>query len=308
MHPETLKQYELALTTGRSQDDLAIRVLAGPHHFHVSRALIKVARALAEYEGTASFDRGEEFVFPTSSRLPAESMVLTHEDEGGQTHVSLLIDVGDQIALFVMGLGNLLAVGSWVPGRSGVSLSRKISGSGSVQTIRSIMVQAFIISLMNEPRRVTICPAGGLDWTRQHRRQVKRLTGRAAMAYSLVSWQIGAGVKAKRNPGGNSDLKVALHWCRAHWRRAEAHHPRSEWVKPHLAARAGWHTWVQDCWKGHPDHGIKLQRHEPRMVGEQRQGVVAPMGVPSALKLNAMTAQQRHTLVEAGFAPTAAVQ
>lgn len=298
MHAETLRQYQLAVAKGHNSREVEA-IMLGPHHFHISAGIVSAVEAIGHHEFEKMEDKPS---FPASANLPASEMLMTIAAARGPSVVLLRQRAEDIVVISVNG-GVPYCMGSFYPGTRDMR-----DGSDGQCHAGSLAFVAFCLSLLNEPRRVTVSPAGGLDWTRQHRKLVQRLTGRAALAYSVVSWQVGAGVNARGNKGGDTDLKVALHWCRGHWRRADAHHPRSEWIRPHAGAKPGWFTWVRDCWKGHPDHGIKLQRHEPRMVGEKRERGGEVVSAPSAEKLAAMSAQQRHALVEAGFAPTATVQ
>lgn len=163
---------------------------------------------------------------------------------------------------------------------------------------------SFILALINEPRIVEASPASGLDWSRQHRKAVERVAGKAAMAFSVVSWKIGKHAKAIGNRLSEEGHPKALHWCRAHWRRAEEGQPKAEWVNIPRKGGWGWYCWAADCWKGHPDFGIKLQRHEPHFEGEPRSRYIGGDRVLDSTRFAAMGAAQRAALVEAGFAPS----
>lgn len=69
----------------------------------------------------------------------------------------------------------------------------------------------------------------------------------------------------------------------------------------------GWYCWAADCWKGHPNFGIKLQRHEPYFEGEPRSRYIGGESVLDATRFAAMGAAQRAALAEAGFAPSSAL-
>lgn len=168
---------------------------------------------------------------------------------------------------------------------------------------------AFILSLINTPRKVQIGPATGMDWTRQHRRAVERVTGSAAMAFSVVSWELGRKCAAIGNEITTEGHPKALHWCRAHWREARKGQPKAEWINVPAKGGWGWYCWVADCWKGHPDYGVKLQRHQPRMPGDKPgQALVTAQATPDKTRWEAMSAAHRAAMVEAGFAPTPSLQ
>ena len=303
MHPTTLNILE--------RDKNLLPLLVKSRHFHISAGIDKVAAAITMHE--ASRDTG--FTFPKMATLPAQDVWLTgdgfqpteklgHSAFGGLAYALSSAPDGSVRVTFYSAAGGSLYLGRFWPGVDKLDVP-SAEAFVELSSMHAMMRVSMILSLMNEPRRVTVARGGEMQWPRQHRRRLERLTGKPALAYSTVTWQVGAGVRAKGNPDGDTDLKVALHWCRAHWRRADEKHPRSEWIQPYFAKEAGWYTWVRDCWKGHPDHGIKLQRHEPKMIGERRKGAVVPEGVPNAVKLTAMSAQQRAMMVQAGFAPSA---
>jgi hypothetical protein len=186
----------------------------------------------------------------------------------------------------------------------------EIAGRRSVSAdLRHLMVFkcAVILSLINEPRRVITAEADGMDWTRQYRKAVQRTTGKAAQAYSKVRWEVGGEVRARIEAGADEAFKMPLHWCRAHWRKADAEMANAVWLASMLDRPAGYYLWVKDCWKGHPAYGLKLQDHEPRMIGERDAASCVERSVPSAAKLAAMSAQQRAMMVQAGFVPSGAL-
>lgn len=295
MHSSTLKQYRLAKSRGMLSTDVAA-LLTSPHQFHVSAGVVEAARTIGRHE----FAGDDEPRFPENSRLPAGQMVLSLQMDDGPVVVALRQRAADVVAI-VFAEGVPQCIGSYFPGRREARSAP--DGRGHEGSLAHI---AFCVSLLNEPRRVTANPVTGVRWSKEQRAKIRKITGRAALAYSVVSWEVGSGVRAKGGRKEDASLRVALHWCRGHWRRAESHHPKSVWVQPFVSEVAGWYTWVAGCWKGHPDFGIKLQKHEARMQGERRSS--PPADFSGNEKLQVMGAQQRRATAEAGFAPTSKLQ
>lgn len=55
------------------------------------------------------------------------------------------------------------------------------------------------------------------------------------------------------------EARMPLHFCRAHWRKAEEGWPTAERRPDH----DGWWTFIKSVWKGHPDFGVKLHKYVP---------------------------------------------
>jgi hypothetical protein len=314
MHPATLDCYHAAKMRGRTSRDWPVKIMEGPHHFEVSPGIVDAAEAIAKNE-RSRMEAGDPMHFPAGSRLPCDEMVfVTNADR--ETNVYLLWQAKDSVMVAWACPHCIVPIGSWTPGtaKGGLFAAAELShpvARAARQSLpdwlaeQGIWVLAITLSLMNEPRLVT---RSTVEHPRTSRRRIERLTGKPALAYTKVTWQVGAGVKAKRD-GSDEDggLRMPLHWCRAHWRKAEEDWAGATWVEPRMGAPKGWYIWVTDCWKGHPDHGIKLQDHAPRMIGERAVGTAQEQSVPSAAKWAAMSAQQRAMMAQAGFAPSAAV-
>lgn len=296
MHPETLRQYELVKRSSGPQE--VLDQLGGAHHFHASSEICAVAQAILRAE-VASAPVENPICFPAMGRPPAERMVLTMA-EPPHMPVLCLRQRGQEVVVTSVYAGRWYVVGSFFPGTSNFR-----EGSDGKQNYKLHFQIAMILSLINEPRIVEALPASGLDYSRQHRKAIERVTGKAAMAFSVVSWKIGKCAQAIGNRPSEDGHPKALHWCRAHWRRAEEGQPKAEWVNIPRKGGWGWYCWAADCWKGHPNFGIKLQRHEPHLDGEPRSRFVEGEQVLDATRFAAMGAAQRSALVEAGFAPSA---
>lgn len=306
MHPATLNRYQEALARGEPASGFGMQVLSGCHHFHIGRSVLSVARAMAVHEINASTKAGRAIVFPVISRLPASKLVLTCQGDEGRVTVCILEESDDgSVWAIACAPEGFQTIGGYLPGSDFHEIAGRVRGVAGV--VEALLITAMAMSLINEPRIVECSPAAGLDWTRQHRKRVQAVTGQAAMAFSTVRWKIGRRTQAIGNCLTEEGHPKALHWCRAHWRRAQEGQPKAEWVNIPRKGGWGWYCWAADCWKGHPNFGIKLQRHEPYFEGEPRSRYVGGESVLDATRFSAMAAAQRAALFEAGYAPSRAL-
>lgn len=330
MHPRTLTLYETAKRQYAEFGEksgvrkLWLQLIESARHFHISQGIFDVADHImweTFRRGTRADEGTMQAVLPIGARLPADPVVLTigHNVCGScLLYKEKTIDDGWACVLgFVKGgFMGFTPLGVTVPGGGfhdflpeGLWAEEKAVRAqlSYEQKICTLFKIAVCISLINEPRRVLTKPATGLDWTKQHRKSVERATGRAALAYSTVSWELGAAVRQRVTTGDDNTLKHPLHWCRGHWRKSAAGVENAQWITPSQGAPAGWYIWVRDYWKGHPSLGIKLQTHTPRCVGEKPAAPVQKFATLGTEKLAVMSAQQRALLVQSGFAPSATV-
>lgn len=143
-------------------------------------------------------------------------------------------------------------------------------GPASYRRAVSIITLDILFTLMAEPRVLT-----KLAPRRPYRRQAKRSLGRITTDWHRIEWTVGEEVI----PSEKRDRKLfrqPLHYCRAHWRRTHEGAPKAEVRRGH----DGHWCWVQGCFKGHPDYGVKLASYEPH---------VDPLGVSEPV-LAALTA------------------
>lgn len=323
MHPKTLEILEAMNRAGQDEKQPPFNVLTGPHHFHISRGINDAAFAIACDEMQHSLDQGEQFSTPINSNLPCESMVMTVHRENDDVEVYLLKAENDYIviclAVWYPGFPYACSVmiGAYVPGQGihkvpeaiqKTEFARQFMAAIDDDTLLgSISRIAFIVSLINEPTRVAKTEATAQEINRAHRKRVERITGKAAQAWTNVRWTVGERSAAKRSKGDEEWKGRALHWCRAHWRSCNPGDVGAQWVDRKSGGKSGWHKWIKDCWRGHPDFGIKLQRHKPAMPGEKRPGAQYPTAIVDQTRFKAMGAQQRASLAAAGFAPSAAL-
>lgn len=178
MRPETLKLFEERLGAGCSPKEHIMRILSGPHHFHLGPAELDAALAFARHE----VEGGGRIVFPVDALLPADPMVLTLEFAPSRCGVMVLYSEHDWIGAFSAHLTDHRVGGWFRPGRQEMRVD---DGNG-----RLVFEVAMVLSLINQPRLVTVEPASGREFSRAHRRAVQRVTGRPATAWSTVRWSI----------------------------------------------------------------------------------------------------------------------
>lgn len=330
MHPNTLAIYQKAKRQYAAYGEQSgvrkewLRLIEEARHIHLSQGIYDLAHQMTHeiFRRATPVDGKLQAKAPTGGRLPADSVVLT-------------VETNDYTSVFLLYKTDI-AQNAWCCVSAGVDndfvgftpLAGLIPGQGFLDWTADVLSAAenggraacsddqrhlicfkiaVCMSLVNEPRRVLTNPASGLNWSRQHRKAVECATGKAALAYTVVSWELGAAVRARITTGDDKTLKQPLHWCRGHWRRARQGMDRAEWISPTQGAPAGWYIWVQDYWKGHPSLGIKLQMHAPRRAGEKSAQSTNRIATPSAEKLAVMSAQQRALLVQSGIVPSATV-
>lgn len=294
MHPETEKCW-LAYN-GKSGAQMIAKGLLSPAQYEVDRKISEVALRVARHELTHPHRQGENFIWPESAKMPCDSMVLVvnHHDRAGHVHW-LQRDQGRVLVWSFEPSGKALCLGGFVPGTDRLFRNRHAIRDTWTELNNDcwLLFVAMILSLIVEHRRVDVAD---VDPNRQTRKRQEGLTGQPAAAWFRVSWTLGKAVRAK---GGNrkSDVtKVALHWCRAHWRICKPTARGATWH----ADRGGWYTWVKDCWRGHPDNGIRLHHYEPRFMDDLR-----PQGranAPHRSSLAALDAAKAEALLLAGFA------
>lgn len=269
MHPTTLALFERIRKHKLPRTHGSLKILAGPHHFHVSRSISEASVAITYHESSWSGGEDSLFVYPVSSRLPAQALVLTVDGEG---HALILRDIDGGVSVEAVFSGGVYPLVWFKPGTSESRMPIRglirEAPDCEVAASRLAAETSILISLINTPRKAIIRPAEGADWTKRHRSAVVRATGRAATAFQTVTWELGRRLGADGAPIDGKGHPKALHWCRAHWRAAAEGEPKAEWVDVPFRGGWGWYCWVADSWRGHPDYGIKLQRHEPRMPGD----------------------------------------
>lgn len=158
-----------------------------------------------------------------------------------------------------------LHLGSFTPGGSiclADELVRQLSNGELEKFYMIVSAMAFILSIINQPRMLRRDPLV----SRQQRRAAERSGISHSNCWHRVSWDISKETKDKVSQDP-SYRKVALHWRRGHFRRAEPHY--KEAIQRPDAIRKDeremWWQWIEGQWVGHPAFGIKKSIHAPKL-------------------------------------------
>ena len=303
MHPAVLKIYEGAWRRGAGADDPVIRAIAGARHFVVGEAFLKLACETVEREFKGGLDADEPVHVSDFGGLPWDGVLLVLEGADGDgsplvVHVGRLADSTAIYGVAVVRPGVRFPVSTIAPGAL-LCQSRYSINVDEIPAAGFGLQISALLSLINEPRIVEVRPGRA---SRRYTRRVRKLTGRPPMAWSDVSWTIGKRVASKHVPNGEAGSPRPLHWCRGHWRKADPGIANAQYIFLPRRSGWGWYTWVTDSWKGHPDFGIKLQRHVPRLEGEKPR-LPAGISLLPGTKWEAMNAAQQAALRTAGYGP-----
>lgn len=306
MHPATLSElvkYRASTQFDENRDEL-LSILSGPHHFHLTGSILdvvqKILDPMLEQITSDNLIKFTDFRSPESSVLPAKSMVLTLDWNPQNTLVVVLANAEDFGVVGCLIRNGVSRQGfCWVPGEHGVRAGTKPEQEEvNLWLANMCMLTQLAISLINEPNLSTCKSFAN---SRQVRRQIEGATKNADVGYSQVSWTVGK-PRIVQDNGMQTEIRMPLHWCRGHWRKEDHQTPKAQWVTP-MYRPAGWYVWVKDCWKGHPDFGIRLQHHNPLIAGERaKSGGMIPSRGPSVERLAVMTEQARFAMLHAGFA------
>ena len=309
MHPETLHQYEMMKAHGDGHPWL-MRILAGPHHLHVPASINRLAYEISKNEASAN-PGGLCAGVPTTGVPLSAALVLTVDEEDTRVNCFVLTIQSGGVIVRLLADGRAFPVGAYMLSNGALhnhSLREEtefvragVNSLSEEQRGLIILRTATILSLVNQPRFVEVLPEKG---HRAHCRRVQKVTGLAASAWSTVSWKLGKGVSPKFVKEGEPGHHKALHWCRAHWRRAEPNQGKAQLVTMPDGTK-GWYTWVKDSWRGDPAYGVKLQRHQPFLEEADRSSSSSSISqVKPETKLKALGSAQREALVESGHMPS----
>jgi hypothetical protein len=308
MHPETLHQYEMMKAHGDGHPWL-MRILAGPRHLHVPASINTLAYEISCNEALAHPETGVPV--PTSGVPISKSLVLTVDEEESGVSCQVITMQSSMVSVRNLVGGMAFPVGSYSlsdgslcdPNLRGEREHIRVGVNAMSTEQRDLILLRVgtILSLVNQPRFVEVLPEKG---HRAHCRRVQKITGLAASAWSTVSWKLGKGVVPKFVKEGEPGHHKALHWCRAHWRRAEPNQGKAQLVTMPDGTK-GWYTWVKDSWRGDPAYGVKLQRHQPFLEEADRSSSSSSISqVKPETKLKALGSAQREALVESGHMPS----
>lgn len=294
MHPQTEKCWQYY--NGKSGGHMIAKGLLTPAQYEVNQKIAEVAARLAKHELTNPHAQGENFIWPETAQMPCDSLVLViNYGKGAGVVHWLQRDQGRVLVWWFAPSGEAFCLGGFVPGTDLMFRNRAATPDTRTQAEKDnwLVFVAMILSLVVEHRRVDV---SSVTPNRQIRKRQEALTGNPAAAWFRVSWTLGKAVRAKGGNGKSHVTKIALHWCRAHWRICKPSARGATWH----ADRGGWYTWVKDCWRGHPDNGVRLHHYEPRFVDDPR-----PQGravAPHRYSLAALDAAKAEALRLAGFA------
>lgn len=306
MHPVAFERY--LEIKAKNPSHWVLPTIEQSQHFFIGNGLHRLAWEIARHEASGS---SKEFAtVPATALLPAKSMILTVED--GPEVITLVLVRSpmsiDRVDVTMLpGDGIACALGAFWPGRA--DLQRTVIGDVYEQAGSKALDQekvslglvglGFILSLINHPAKISWLPQ---KLERQQRRRVERTTGQAADGWVTVGWEIG---KAIARQGGNIGVtghRKALHWRRGHfaWSPFQYKTPSSVWLES-ADYPAGWYLWKSDTWCGHPDYGVRLNAHQPKLSGEKTMVAVSSNVIrafePTLLEQTKSLARQ-----QAGFA------
>lgn len=276
MFPRTLEIYEShAKNAHLSKESKEIcSWISRAQHVHIEYNIWDYAAELAlnHYEDSKA-ENLVEIATPDGGRLFSDSMVATIDvppgrvrpDHQGGRVCKLFIRQGDVILgillsergkPFQTGKHAIMASG-FRPGEKGCLRSDlRLMGATPSTMVKEALQDAFLLSVINEERFVQRTEGGN----RQQRRHLERAYGFTPIGWHRVTWNIGEAVKAKV-AGSDPRNAMPLHFCRAHWRRAQEGQPKAIMRND----VPGWWCWVTECWKGHPAFGTKLHHYSPKL-------------------------------------------
>lgn len=223
-----------------------------------------------------------------SSALPQfRKMTLVIHDEGGAAPYWVLQENDGGVAVISISEGYLVKLGKYWPGSNEVevetgspvgSLNAALSSVSDEQKMSIVATVAFIVATMNTPGLVRSNTArpNAVD-----RGKVRKLLGRAALAWTNVDIVPGALRDGMHNPAHDVGRTIALHRRRGNfaWIPSQRETPKAVWLSSEEAPLrgAGWYVWREERLVGSEAVGVKVQRHIARMPGERRPEIAEAM-------------------------------
>lgn len=276
MGPNTLKLFL------KSEPQFQQTILNSPHFLIDKNVMKAIGQVTERWYLDAEID-SSSFRFQFDGRAPSTTTFI--ETVGG-TFVWELFDEGDTVHITVYDMKledpapymlryakRDLAFEAFDP--FGAPIPRTVTSLGGFPPFSYWLSAAIhldiLLTLIAEPRVVNLRTP-----RRSARRQARRLVGaKQPVRWHSVSWTIGEKIVPSCSHA-RKQFRQPLHYCRAHWRRTHKEAPKAEARRGH----DGHWCWVQGCFKGHPDYGVKLASYEPH---------VDPLGVSEPV-LAALTA------------------
>lgn len=226
-----------------------------PHVFEVCESIMSFAKD--QFLSAMEFAADAEFrVVPSSARLPGNAVILAFPmvDDA----CIALRQKGDDVLVTSCNGEDVLCLGSYNPKSQLYSVHPNFQSDPEL--CLEVVIAAFVVALINEPRVVSAKPSA------KKRMAAQRGMALAVGAWSRVSWDLSKETVAKVS-SDPAFHKMPLHWCRGHYRRAEKHYAgavqRPDAFRPE--DRALWWQWIDGVWKGHPAFGVKRSVHAPVM-------------------------------------------
>lgn len=265
--------------------------LVHAQHFEIANEIWDVCRELEEEafdtlpEEEITSEQGTVVVRsgypdqPSFHRLPAPAMTLLIPDASGDPALLLLEE--DKSPMTIP--SRWVEVTMIAPNGTGKSAPLGRIGSGKDPEIDEWILDAegpeknfgrfhilldtlpYLLALINTPRMVSKSPSA----PRADRKRAHRGEGFAVDAWHRVTWDLSKETVAKVSCDP-SFHKVALHWRRGHFRRAEKHYKgaiqRSDLLRPE--DKDSWWQWIEGQWVGHPAFGIRRSSHAPQLKSD----------------------------------------
>lgn len=258
MFPSVLQRFACAVSRG--EHDLAEMIITA-QHFEVSEEIENFIRGVIIPKADSNFIESghiQPWPIPADARCCAEKITISFPDDVGLFFI--VKRRGGQLSIILSGVDASWEICRITPGLSAIEF---MPTSPSLTDQQNFDIQiiaykcALFLTLLNEPRYVRRCDVS----TRAERRRIKKKTGITVPGWHRVTWNIAGPVSAWR---GQTDMRhgVALHFRRAHWRRANEGGPKAE----RRNCQSGWWCWVRESWAGHPAFGVRLHHYTPKLT------------------------------------------
>lgn len=171
-----------------------------------------------------------------------------------------------------------------------------------------------LMSILNAPgMTITRLEKGNVS----HQRKVRKLTGKAATAWTHVDVVPGAVRQMMRNEPSGDARTIALHQRAGHyaWLPSQRQTPKAEWLVGSetlkLPRGPGWYVWRVACPVGSAQAGVKPQRRLAHLPGEGRPSIGTLPDSETAeerqFRLQMLGEAQRALLVISGEVPSGTI-
>lgn len=309
MHHALIKEIKKVVRLGTCRAMLPDIYRSG--HVVVSREVFERAREWKR-------ELGARIAVPPSAIPPFKMMTLTVGQEVSSAAYWVLQEKGGAFSVIAFSSGYLVKIGAFLPGSNEVRietgspvgwLNATLSGASDEEKLMAVTTVAFIIATLNTPgmvRGTTVHP------DQSGRSRVRKLLGKAALAWTSVDIVPGAVRDGMRNPNKDGGKMIALHRRRGNfaWVPSQRETPKAVWLSSLEAPRrgAGWYVWREERLVGSETVGVKAQRHVARMPGEKRPEMLAALsGADAIFHRAALGAVQRAMMARRSSMPSVAL-